>query len=113
MLILETLLLLLGASVVLALVARRLNVPSAVMLVAGGMALALVLVPRLPSVELKPELTLTLFLPPLLQASALRTDWCVPDEYRVHHGNPAPVYLVFRKLTTSGLSAAGHSSGSQ
>ncbi len=73
MLIFETLLLLLGISVVLALVARRLNIPSAVMLVLGGMALALV--PGLPPLELKPELALALFLPPLLQASALRTDW--------------------------------------
>ena len=69
----EVLLGLLAASVALALVARRLRVPLAVVLVLGGMALALV--PGLPTVELDPQLVLALFLPPLLQASAYRTDW--------------------------------------
>jgi CPA1 family monovalent cation:H+ antiporter len=71
--IFKTLLGLTAASVALALLARRLGVPSAVTLVLGGMALAFV--PGLPEVELEPELALALFLPPLLQASALRTDW--------------------------------------
>jgi monovalent cation/hydrogen antiporter len=69
----EVLLGLLAACVALALVARRLRVPLAVVLVVGGMALALV--PGLPTVELDPQLVLALFLPPLLQASAYRTDW--------------------------------------
>ena len=69
----EVLLGLLAASVALALLARRLDVPLAVVLVLGGMALALV--PGLPTVELDPQLALVLFLPPLLQASAYRTDW--------------------------------------
>ncbi|MBW3560671.1 MAG: cation:proton antiporter [Proteobacteria bacterium] len=71
--IFETLLGLLAASVLLALLARRLQLPSAVALVLGGMALAFV--PGLPEIELEPELALALFLPPLLQASAQRTDW--------------------------------------
>ncbi len=71
--IFEVLLGLLAASVALALLARRLHVPLAVVLVLGGMALALV--PGLPTVELDPQLVLALFLPPLLQASAYRTDW--------------------------------------
>jgi CPA1 family monovalent cation:H+ antiporter len=45
----------------------------AVVLVVGGMALALI--PGPPTVELDPQLALVLFLPPLLQASAYRTDW--------------------------------------
>ncbi len=69
----EVLLGLLAASVALAFVARRLRVPLAVVLVLGGMGLALV--PGLPAVELDPHLVLALFLPPLLQASAYRTDW--------------------------------------
>jgi CPA1 family monovalent cation:H+ antiporter len=69
----EVLLGLLAACVALALLARRLNVPLAVVLVLGGMALALV--PGLPTIELDPQLALVLFLPPLLQASAYRTDW--------------------------------------
>lgn len=71
--IFETLLGLLAACVVLALVARRLDIPLAVVLVLGGMALALI--PGLPTVTLDPQLALVLFLPPLLQASAYRTDW--------------------------------------
>src|SRR3712207_4709675 len=71
--IFEVLLGLLAASVALALLARRLNVPLAVVLVLGGMAMALV--PGLPTVELDSQLVLALFLPPLLQASAYRTDW--------------------------------------
>jgi CPA1 family monovalent cation:H+ antiporter len=73
MVILEVLLGLLAACVALALAARRLQVPLAVALVLGGMALALV--PGLPAVDLDPHLALVLFLPPLLQASAYRTDW--------------------------------------
>src|SRR5918998_2389693 len=69
----EILLGLLAACVALALLARHLNVPLAVVLVIGGMALALI--PGLPTVELDPQLALVLFLPPLLQASAYRTDW--------------------------------------
>ncbi len=73
MLVFETLLGLIAASVALTLLARKLRVPSAVMLVLGGMGLALA--PGLPEVKLEPELALALFLPPLLQASAQRTDW--------------------------------------
>ena len=69
----EILLALVGFCVVLALLAQRLNLPVAVPLVLGGMGLAFV--PGLPVVELNPELALALFLPPLLQASAYRTDW--------------------------------------
>ena len=79
MAIFETLLALLAFGVVLALVASRLQVPVAVPLVLGGMALALV--PGLPPVELDPELALALFLPPLLQLSAYRTDW---PAFRTH-----------------------------
>ena len=69
----EAVLLLIAACIGFALLARRLRVPYAVILVLGGMALALV--PGLPEVPLDPELALAFFLPPLLQASAFRTDW--------------------------------------
>jgi len=70
---LELLLLLIAAAVGLAYLAQRLRVPLAVALVLGGIALAFV--PGIGTVELEPELALALFLPPLLQASAYRTDW--------------------------------------
>ncbi len=69
----ELLLLLITASVALAYAAQQLRVPLAVALVFGGIALAFV--PGVEAVELDPELALALFLPPLLQASAYRTDW--------------------------------------
>jgi CPA1 family monovalent cation:H+ antiporter len=50
--LLKILLGLLAACVALALLARRLNLPLAVILVIGGMALALI--PGLPTVELDP-----------------------------------------------------------
>jgi CPA1 family monovalent cation:H+ antiporter len=68
--------LLLGLSafcLVLAAIAQRLKLPFAVTLVLGGMLVAFV--PGLPRLEFEPELALALFLPPLLQLSAYRTDW--------------------------------------
>jgi CPA1 family monovalent cation:H+ antiporter len=73
MAIVEAVLLLIAACIGFALLARRLRLPYAVILVLGGMALAFV--PGLPEVPLDPELALAFFLPPLLQASAFRTDW--------------------------------------
>lgn len=73
MFIFEVLLGLVAFCIALAVLAQRLNVPVAVPLVLGGMVLALM--PGLPTVELDPELALALFLPPLLQLSAYRTDW--------------------------------------
>jgi CPA1 family monovalent cation:H+ antiporter len=69
----EILLALIVACVALALLSRRLDIPPAVALILGGMVLAFV--PGLPAVDLDPELALSLFLPPLLQISAYRTDW--------------------------------------
>ena len=71
--LIEVLVGLIAACVVLAVVARSVGLPAAVALVFGGMALALL--PGVPRVELDPHIVLTLFLPPLLQVSALRTDW--------------------------------------
>lgn len=69
----EVLVGLVATCVVLAFAARYARVPPAVALVLGGMALAFI--PAMPRVELDPHIALALFLPPLLQASALRTDW--------------------------------------
>jgi CPA1 family monovalent cation:H+ antiporter len=69
----KLLLILVAASVALAYAAQRLRIPLAVALVLGGIALAFM--PGIGTVELDPELALALFLPPLLQASAYRTDW--------------------------------------
>ncbi|MBE9605152.1 Na+/H+ antiporter [Acetobacteraceae bacterium H6797] len=72
MTLLEAVLALLAACLIFAVLARRTKIPPAVMFVVGGMGLAFI--PGMPSVTLDPELALALFLPPLLQASAFRTD---------------------------------------
>jgi len=71
----EVLLALVGVAVLLGLVAARLKVPYPILLVVGGLLLALQ--PWAPKVELDPQLVFLLFLPPLLYAGAFRTRW--PD----------------------------------
>ncbi|WP_426956598.1 Na+/H+ antiporter [Muricoccus radiodurans] len=73
MLILEIMLALMAACIAFAVLAQRSHIPYAVVLVLGGMVLAFI--PGVPRVRLDPELALAFFLPPLLQASAWRTDW--------------------------------------
>ena len=69
----ETILCLLTAALLMEAAARRLRVPPSAVLVAGGIVLALI--PGAPSLELDPDLILTLFLPPLLFSSAYFTVW--------------------------------------
>ncbi|MFO1026133.1 MAG: Na+/H+ antiporter [Acetobacteraceae bacterium] len=69
----ELVLLLLAAALVLELLARRLHLPPAAMLIIGGIGLALV--PGAPGLELDPELVMVLFLPPLLMSDAYLTAW--------------------------------------
>lgn len=69
----ELILALLAAVLVLEIAARKLRLPPAAALVLGGIALALL--PGVPDVELDPDLTLLLFLPPLLFESAYFTVW--------------------------------------
>jgi CPA1 family monovalent cation:H+ antiporter len=84
--IVEAVLALIAACIGFALLARRLNLPYAVILVLGGMVLAFI--PGLPSVTLDPQIALAFFLPPLLQASAWRTDW------RAFRANLRPILLL-------------------
>ena len=69
----ELVLVLLAVIIPLELGARRLRLPPVAALIVGGMALALV--PWNRSFNLDPDLTLVLFLPPLLAASAYFTVW--------------------------------------
>jgi Na+/H+ antiporter len=59
--------------VALALAARRLNVSYPIVLVLGGLILALL--PRLPEVKLEPEIVFLVFLPPLLYWDAINSSW--------------------------------------
>jgi monovalent cation/hydrogen antiporter len=71
--IIVTLLSLLVAVLVLAILAPRLRVPYAILLVLGGLLLGFV--PGLPRFILDPNLVFLLFLPPLLYSSAWLTSW--------------------------------------
>ncbi len=62
---------LLVAVAALVTVARRLDIPYPILLVVGGLVLGFI--PRLPQVELSPDLVFLLFLPPLLFWGALNT----------------------------------------
>src|SRR5829696_2946971 len=70
---LQTLLLLLGLLVVVALLARRLNTAPSILLVIAGTGLALV--PGLPGIELAPELVLLGILPPLIYSAGVAMSW--------------------------------------
>ncbi len=69
----ETILLLLGLTTLLAVAAKKVNLPWPIFLVLGGMALAFI--PGLPAVSLDPQLVFVLFLPPILYAAAYFTSW--------------------------------------
>jgi Na+/H+ antiporter len=81
----QILLLLLAVLVVVAILARRLNVAPSILLVIAGIALALI--PGLPGVELAPELVLLVILPPLIYASGVAMSW---REFRF---NLRPIFL--------------------
>ncbi len=69
----EILVLLLGVAAAVAVVAARLDVPQAILLVVAGVALALI--PGLPPFELAPEVVLLLVLPPIIYSSAVAMSW--------------------------------------
>jgi CPA1 family monovalent cation:H+ antiporter len=96
---LSLVLLLIAASIPLALLARWSNLPYAVALVLGGMALAFV--PFIPRIVLDPQLVLVLFLPPLLQAGAFFMPW------RPFRANLRPILLLAIGLVACTTAAIG------
>ena len=96
-------LLLLIAIAAVGVVAKRANVPPAILLVLTGLVLALV--PGLPAVRLAPELVLLLVLPPLIYSSAVAMSW---REFRF---NLRPISLLAIGcvvFTTIAAAAAAH-----
>src|ERR1700678_4756633 len=67
------LILLLILVVVLALLAKRIRTPYPIVLVIAGLFLSLI--PRMPRIELNPEVVFFVFLPPLLFSAAFQTSW--------------------------------------
>jgi Na+/H+ antiporter len=99
----ETLLLLLGVLVVVALAARRLRTAPSVLLVIAGVALAFV--PGLPRIELAPELVLLGMLPPLIYSAGVAMSW---REFRF---NLRPISLLAVGcvvFTTCAVALAAH-----
>src|SRR3989442_6245428 len=69
----EIILALLVAVVLVGIAARRLGVPSPVLLVIGGLVIALL--PGLPRLAFEPNLIFVVFIPPLLYPAALTASW--------------------------------------
>src|ERR1041385_5072338 len=84
--VIEVVLGLLVAVAILALLAKKLPIPYPILLVLGGLSLALV--PGLPPVRLEPDLVFVLFLPPLLFPAAVFTSW------RDFRANLRPISLL-------------------
>src|SRR5437764_1274625 len=77
---------LLVAVIALVTVARQIGVPYPIVLILGGLALALA--PGLPQIALRPELVFVLFLPPLLYQDALNIS------YREFRANLTAIVLL-------------------
>src|SRR3954463_2586573 len=82
----EVVLGLLAAVSALALLSRKVPIPYPILLVLGGLFLALI--PGLPRVRLDPELVFIFFLPPLLYPAALFMPW------RDFHANLRPISML-------------------
>ncbi|MGH6862833.1 MAG: cation:proton antiporter, partial [Methylocella sp.] len=98
-----TLVLLLAVVAAVAVLAARLKIPPAILLVLTGVVLALV--PGLPALELAPELVLLLVLPPVIYATAVAMSW---REFRY---NLRPISLLAVGcvvFTTIAVAAATH-----
>src|SRR5258705_3568549 len=69
-----------------ALLARRINIAPAILLLLAGIALAFV--PGMPAVELPPEVVLLLVLPPLIYSAGVAMSW------REFRANLRPIVLL-------------------
>src|SRR5215470_2239371 len=96
----QTLVLLLVVVSAVAVAAARLRIPSSILLVLTGVALALV--PGLPAVRLAPELVLLLVLPPLIYSAAVAMSW---REFRFNL-RPISLLAIGCVLFTTGAAAA-------
>jgi monovalent cation/hydrogen antiporter len=99
----QTILMLLGVLVVVAVVARRLNIAPSILLVIAGIALALV--PGLPRIEFATELVLLGILPPLIYSAGVAMSW---REFRF---NLRPITLLAFGcvvFTSCAVSAVAH-----
>src|SRR2546425_7324534 len=97
--VIEVILGLLVAVAGLALLSRKLPIPYPILLVIGGLLLAVV--PGLPRIRLEPQLVFLIFLPPLLYPAALFMPW------RDFHANLRPISLLAVGLVLFTTAAVG------
>src|SRR5438477_2050034 len=96
-------LILLGVLAGTALLARRVNIAPAILLLVAGIALAFV--PGMPSLELPPELVLLVVLPPLIYSASVAMSW---REFR-HNLRPIILLAVGCVIFTAfAVAAASH-----
>lgn len=101
---LELILLLLAVSAALRLVAERLTIPYAAVLVVGGLLLALV--PGLPRVTLPPDVLFLVFIPPLLYAGAIAFPL---RDFRREIGPIVRLSVVMVLVSTAAVAVVAHS----
>src|SRR2546426_1785401 len=100
----EIIVLLLTAVGVLAVLAHKITLPYPIVLVLGGLALSFV--PRLPAVNLNPDVVFYFILPAIIYPAALFTSW------RDFRRNLRPILLLAIGLvlfTTIAIACAAHS----
>src|ERR1700754_3845296 len=99
----QILVLLLAVVAGVAVVAARLEIPPAILLVVAGVILALI--PGLPSVELAPELVLLLVLPPVIYSAAVAMSW---NEFRFNLRSISLLAVGCVVFTPVAVAAATH-----
>ena len=99
----QILILLLAVISVVALIAKRLQIPPAILLVITGVGLALI--PGLPSLQLAPDLVLLLVLPPIIYWDAVKMSW---KEFRFNLRPIALLAIGCVVFTTVAVAAATH-----
>jgi len=99
----QILILLLAVISVVALIAKRLKIPPAILLVITGAGLALI--PDLPTLELAPDLVLVLVLPPIIYWDAVKMSW---KEFRFNLRPIALLAIGCVVFTTVAVAAATH-----
>jgi Na+/H+ antiporter len=96
-------LLLLVCIVALATLAKRFQTPYPIVLVISGLFLSLI--PRVPHIELNPNVVFLLFLPPLLFAAAYQTSW---RDFRYNISSISLLALGLVSFTVYGVAIATH-----
>src|SRR3984885_1552727 len=96
-------LLLLVCIVALATLAKRFETPYPIVLVIAGLFLSLI--PRVPHIELNPNVVFLLFLPPLLFAAAYQTSW---RDFRYNLSSISLLALGLVSFTVYGVAIATH-----